>query len=189
MGPCFFRLRRSIFGYTSRLDAGLVMAALLTLFASQALLSPGLPTSADLAIHLHRTLEFERAWAPGVIFPRWAPNLAFGYGYPLFVFAPPLPYLLALRFYQLGLSLDWAFKALLILILGLYATGMYLLVRDLFRSSATGLVAATAYAFAPFALREALLSGGNLPQLLAIGLFPWPLWAVSRAARSGSWNW
>lgn len=189
MGPCFSRLNTTISGYAGRVDTGLALAALLILFAAQALLQPGLPTSADLAIHLHRTLEFERAWEGGVIVPRWSPNLAFGYGYPLFVFAPPLPYLLALSFQQIGLSLEWSFKLLLILTLGLYATGMYLLVRDLFRSSAAGLVAALAYAFAPFALREALLSGGNLPQLLAIGLFPWPLWAVTRAAQATSWRW
>jgi hypothetical protein len=49
--------------------------------------------------------------------------------------------------------------------------------------------ASTAYAFAPFALREALLYGGNVPQLLAIGLFPWTLWAMTRAARTRSWAW
>src|SRR5262245_18261008 len=105
----FSRLTVYFTGVAGRVEAGLVMAVLLTSLAGQALLQPGLPTSADLAIHLHRTLEFERAWAPGVIVPRWAPNLAFGYGYPLFVFAPPLPYLLALGFHQLGLSLEATF--------------------------------------------------------------------------------
>jgi hypothetical protein len=66
---------------------------------------------------------------------------------------------------------------------------MYLLARDVLGSVEAGLVAATAYTFAPFALREALLYGGNVPQLLAIALFPWTLWAVTRAAYTPSWKW
>ncbi|RMF01473.1 MAG: hypothetical protein D6768_10570, partial [Chloroflexi bacterium] len=172
-----------------KIDAGILLAAALGLFAVQALLKPGLPTSADLAIHLYRTLEMEHAWAAGVVVPRWAPNLAFGYGYPLFLFAPPLPYLPPLILHALGLSLETAFKLLLILTIELYAVGMYLLARDLLRSVPGALLAAAAFTFAPFALREALLVGGNVPQYLAIGLFPWALWAATRAVRSGRWAW
>lgn len=173
----------------NKTDGGLLIAAALALFAIQPLLQPGLPTSADLTIHLYRALEFERAWAPGVIVPRWAPDLAYGYGYPLFVFAPPLPYLLAMAFDLPGVTLETAFKALIIFTILLYAIGMYLFAREVWGSPAAGLAASAAYTFAPFALREALLEGGNIPQLLAIGLFPWPLWAATRAARSGAWGW
>lgn len=172
-----------------RLDAGLILAGLLTLFIVQSLLQPGLPTQADLPIHFYRTLEYGQAWGPGVIVPRWAPNLAYGYGYPMFVFAPPLPYWLGLAFHGLGLTWENAFKLLIILTILLYAIGMYLLGRDVWGSVAAGLIAATAYAFAPFALREALLYGGNVPQLLAIGLFPWTLWAMTCADRRRSWSW
>ncbi len=173
-----------------KIDAGWLVAALLTLLIIQSLLQPGLPTTAaDIPIHLYRTMEYERAWAPGVIAPRWAPNLAYGYGYPLFVFAPPLPYLLGVGLHQLGFSFTAALKALIILTIPLYAIGMYLFVRDALKSVQAGLIAATAYAFAPFALRESLLYGGNLPQFLAIGLFPWTLWAMTRTAQLGSWRW
>ncbi len=176
--------------HAPRFDAALLIAALLTLFIVQSLLQPGLPaTAADLPIHLYRTLEYERAWAPGVIAPRWAPDLAYGYGYPLFLFAPPLPYLVGMVFHALGLTMANALKALIILTIPLYAIGMYLLARDLLASVEAGLVATTAYAFAPFALREALLYGGNVPQFLAIGLFPWTLWAMSRAANHHAWRW
>lgn len=174
-------ISRVTFRLSRRIDTGIILAALLTLFISQSLLQPGLPTLADLPIHLYRTLEYGQAWGPGVILPRWAPNLAFGYGYPLFVFAPPLPYWLGLTFYALSFSLENAFKILIILTILLYAIGMYLLGRDGWGSTAAGLVAATAYAFAPFALREVLLYGGNVPQFLAIGLFPWTLWAMTHS--------
>ncbi|MCK6625601.1 MAG: glycosyltransferase family 39 protein [Anaerolineae bacterium] len=184
-----YHVSRITFYLAHRLDGGLILAALLPLFIIQSLLQPGLPTLADLPIHLYRTLEYGQAWGPGVIVPRWAPNLAYGYGYPLFIFAPPLPYWLGLLFAALGFSLETAFKLLIILTILLYAIGMYLLGRDLWGRIEAGLVAATAYAFAPFALREALLYGGNVPQYLAIGLFPWTLWAILRAARSRAWGW
>lgn len=173
----------------AQLDGGLLIAAALTLFAIQALLKPGLPTSADLNIHMIRTLEYQQAWAAGVIVPRWAPNLAYGYGYPLFVFTPPLSYILGSALQFMGLNLENAFRVLIIMIMLLYAGGMYLLVRDLFHSVAAGLIAATAYALAPFALREALLYGGNIPQYLAIGLFPWLLWSAARAVATQSPGW
>lgn len=172
----------------SKFDTGLILAACLTLLIIESLRQPGLPAAADIPIHLYRTMEYQQAWSEGVILPRWAPNLAFGYGYPLFVFAPPLPYWLGLAFHALGLSFANALKALIILTMLLYATGMYLLARDLLNSVQAGLIAATAYIFAPFALREALLYGGNLPQLLAIGFFPWTLWAMSRIkSNNSSW--
>ena len=173
----------------NRIEAGLVLAVLFSLFVIQSLLQPGLPTVADLPIHIYRTMEYGNAWAPGVIIPRWAPNLAYGFGYPLFVFAPPLPYLLGLAIESMGLSLEAALKAVIIIALWLYAGGMYLLGRDLLNSAAAGLIAALAYTFAPFALRETLLYGGNVPQLLAIGFFPWTLWAMAAAIRRRSWPW
>lgn len=173
----------------SKFDAGILLAALLTLFISQNLLQPGLPTLADLPIHLYRALEYGHAWSNNVIIPRWAPNLAYGYGYPLFIFAPPLPYWLTLLFQLPGFTLETAFKILIIVTILLYAIGMYLFTHRLLGSIQAGLIAATAFAFAPFALREALLYGGNIPQYLAIALFPWTLWAMLGAAQTRSWEW
>lgn len=171
------------------LDSGWLLISLLALFIVQPLLQPGLPAAADYAIHLYRTMEYQQAWAPGVIVPRWAPNLAYGYGYPLFIFAPPLPYMMGLLFHQLGFSIETALKLLIILTIWLYGSGMYLLARDISGIRAVGVVAGVAYAFAPFALREVLLYGGNIPQYLAIGLFPWPLWALTRFSISQDFRW
>lgn len=173
----------------SRIDGGLLIVAVLMLLVLQPLMQPGLPSGADNALHLYRFVEYERAWAPGVIVPRWAPNLAYGYGYPIFNFVPQLPYLLALLFHLIGFSHVAALKGVIVLAVVLHGIGMYLLARDVFSSVAAGMVAAVAYAFAPFTLRETLLVGGNVPQLLAIGLFPAVLWAMTRAARTGRWLW
>jgi hypothetical protein len=180
---------RHIYNVFPKFDIGLGLALLLTGFIIQPLLQSGLPTAADYAIHLYRTMAYEQAWAPGVIVPRWTPHLAFGFGYPLFVFAPPLPYFLGLLFHLTGFTFETSLKLVTILSILLYGGGMYLLGRTLLASAAAGLVAAVAYAFAPFALREVLLYGGNVPQFLAIGLFPWTLWAMIRANRDAAWGW
>lgn len=165
-----------------RFDPGLLLAGLVALFVIQPLLQPGLPATADTPVHFYRALEFARSWEPGAGYPRWAPHLAYGYGYPLWNFAPPLPYLIPLFFNALGFNLEAGLKGLIILAIFSYAGGAYLLARQ-HLDSAAALAAAAIYTLAPFALREALLYGGNYPQYLAIGLYPWLLWALDRLNR------
>jgi hypothetical protein len=163
----------------SVIEPGLLLAGLPALFVLLPLLQPGLPGTADTPIHLYRTLELARSWEPGVVYPRWAPDLAYGYGYPLWNFVPPLPYAISLVFYSAGLSLEASLKLLIVVAALAYALGAYVLVRRSLGAGA-GLLAAALYTLAPFALREVLLYGGNYPQYLAIGLYPWVLWALGR---------
>jgi hypothetical protein len=167
-----------------RFDPGLLLVGLLLLLAVSPLFPPGLPSIADAPIHLFRTMELVSCWADGVYYPRWAPNLAFGYGYPLFDFAPPLPYFIAGALHLLGLSLETSIKLLAVLCLAVYGLGMYLFARNVLGGRGA-LLAAAAYVYTPFRFREVLLYGGNYPQILAIGLFPWVLWAFNRIVADG----
>jgi hypothetical protein len=160
-------------------DLGLILVLLLLTFAVSPLLKSGLPSMADVPIHLFRTMEMVRCWQDGVYYPRWAPNLAFGYGYPLFDFAPPLPYFIAGLFHVLGTDLETAIKLLAVLCFLLYGMGMYLFAREILGAKAA-LLAAAAYVYTPFRFREALVYGGNYPQILAMALYPWILWAFHR---------
>ncbi|MFB0546697.1 MAG: 6-pyruvoyl-tetrahydropterin synthase-related protein, partial [Anaerolineae bacterium] len=154
------------------------------LFVIQPFLRPGLPSIADAPIHMFRTAELDRCWADGVYYPRWAPNLAFGYGYPLFLFAPPLPYFIIELFHILGATLESATKLLAMVCFLLGGMGMYLFVKEVL-GAGPAMLAAVAYVYAPFQLREALIYGGNYPQLLAIAFFPFILWAVQRLIVTG----
>ena len=93
-------------------DPGLLAVALLLLIVASPLFQRGLPNVADAPIHLFRTAEWVRSWQAGILLPRWSPTLAYGYGHPLFVFAPPLPYALAGALHLAGLSLETAIKLL-----------------------------------------------------------------------------
>ena len=174
-------------GFWRRIDLGWVPVVLMTLFVVQPLWQSGLPGTADAPIHYYRTVEFAASYAPGIVYPRWAPHLAYGYGVPYWIFVPPLPYILPLPFWAVGFSLEISWKIVIALMALAYAWGAYLFVRDRL-GSAAGTVAAAVYLFAPFALRELLLYGGNYPQYLAIGLFPWLLWSAGRLVRTGGWR-
>ena len=165
-------------------DPGLLAALLLTLLAAWPLLSnAGLPNTADGPVHLMRQAELNRAWQDGILYPRWAPDLAYGYGMPLFSYAPPLLYQVTQVLHLSGMALDEAMKGTLILMLALYSTGMYLLVRDIF-SPRAGLVAAAAYLYAPYRLREMYIQG-NYGQFCGLAFYPFILWAFHRLATDG----
>ena len=94
-------------GRLRQLDPGLLLAILLSLFAIMPLLAhAGLPNTADGPVHLMRQAELNQAWADGILYPRWAPDLAYGHGMPLFNYAPPLLYHLSQALHLTGLALD-----------------------------------------------------------------------------------
>ncbi len=124
------------------------------------------------------------AWENGIYLTRWLPDLAFGYGYPFFVYREAAPLYAILLPFLAGLPLPAAsnlFYAVTILLCGVF---MFLWVRDLFGPRA-GLVSAVAYMGAPYVLVDALIRG-NSPESLALPLFPLILWAGRRWVLFGS---
>jgi uncharacterized membrane protein len=58
----------------------------------------------DAVNHLLRIYVFEWMLQQGVWLPRWVPDLAYGYGYPLFNYCAPGLYYLAVAVRQFGLD-------------------------------------------------------------------------------------
>jgi hypothetical protein len=144
------------------------------------------PCTHDGHLHYHRIAALRHAWENGVFFSRWLPDVAFGYGYPFFVFREAPPLYLPLLPHLLGLPLPAAsnlFYALTILAAGWF---MFLWVRDVFGERAA-VVSAVAYMAAPYVLVDALIRG-NSPESLALPLFPLVLWAGRRWVLAGSWG-
>ena len=165
-------------------DAGwfpLVLLWLLCLPALFPLLQPTITQSADGLLHLYRLVALQQAVQQGGLFPRWLPDLAYGYGFPLFVFYAPLAYYLTLALTWSGLSFAGGFNASLSLALLLAGSGVYLLVKDMFGPRA-GLLAGVAYVYAPFQLLNSLARGG-LPAAWALAAFPFVFWLFRRLIR------
>lgn len=133
--------------------------------------------------HLFRLLEIDYLARQLVLVPRWAPDLLYGYGYPVFDFVPHLPYYATEVLHVMGLSL--VHSTLLSFGLSLLASGvaMYFFVKDSFGTNA-GLLAAVGYMYAPFHLYD-ILFRGHLPGAWAMVLYPLVLWSISRLARRG----
>jgi len=101
---------------------------------------------------------------------RWAGNLNFSYGYPLFLFTYPLPYYLGEIFNLFGFGLVNSIKILFVLSVIFSGLAMFLLGRELF-GDIGGSIAAIFYLYAPFRLVD-LYVRGSLGESLAFVLYP-----------------
>ncbi len=74
-----------------KLDPYLLLVVLLSLFSIGPLLQPGYFWEAHDARHsVYFMFELDRSIQDGVLYPRWQPDFAFGYGYPFFNIYGPL---------------------------------------------------------------------------------------------------
>jgi hypothetical protein len=133
--------------------------------------------------HLFRILEFDRVVHEGVFYPRWAPDLAFGYGYPVFNFYAPLTDYLAESLHIFGLTLPDAIKAILALAVLIAAVGAYVLGTELYPDHEEqrwiGVLVASAYVLFPYFLLD-LYTRAAIAEALAAALLPWLVWAWRR---------
>jgi len=134
--------------------------------------------SDDGGHYLCRFVELDHCLRQGAVWPRWTPDLVYGYGYPLFNFFPPLSFYPAELFHLLGLSFARAWNTAFVLYILLAGMTMYLLVKDIFGEKAAW-VAAVAYMYAPYQLYNALYRG-NLGESMALPLLSLILWAFRR---------
>ena len=160
------------------------VVCLLGLPATVPLWASRLPRSFDGLFHLFRLLQLDYLTRQLVLFPRWAPDFLYGYGYPIFNFVPHLPYYVGGIFRIVGLSL--VHTVLFSFGLALLASGvaMFLFARDAFGSKAA-IVASVAYMYAPFHLYD-MLFRGHLPGAWAMVLYPLMLWSFRRLIRNQS---
>ncbi|MFO7679849.1 MAG: glycosyltransferase family 39 protein, partial [Chloroflexota bacterium] len=175
--------------WTHRAPRWLVPAAILalSLVALQAILRPSLPCSDDAAFHLLRLTQLDHLLRQGVVYSRWAPDMAQGYGFPFFNFYAPLSYYLAEAVSLLAGNLNLGLR--LTFALSVYLAGLtaYRLSRDHF-STPAALVTAVAYMFAPYFAYD-ILFRGNLAESVAWLFLPLSLWTMGRLARTGQTRW
>ncbi len=113
------------------------------------LIKPDLYWNMHDDMQMIRQLEMEKCLKDGQIPCRWTPDLGFGYGYPLFNFYPPLPYLAGQIFRSLGFSFVATVKLSAILLITLSSLAMYLLASSL-TGPIGGFLAGLFYTYAPY---------------------------------------
>jgi len=158
----------------------LLIVILLSLPALAPLLRPGFFSSDDGLLHLYRMMGLDHAIQAGVLYPRWLPDFAFGYGQPVINFYGPFSYYIGqiVRVVNLGAiaATKWSYG------LAALAAGMtmFLFTRRIFeRRSLPAAVAALAYVYAPYHLAN-LYVRGAMAELWAMAWFPLILWAFTR---------
>lgn len=153
----------------------------LALFAAIPFLTrPGLPHQTDAELHIYRAAELGHLLRQGIFYPRWAPDLYLGYGYPIFNYYAPLTYYLANLFDLLpGLDIVGGVKAVFVLGFLSASLGSYLLGRDMFaprkpskRDKRAGIIAAATFTFAPYIMFIDPHARGDLAEHFAVCLLP-----------------
>jgi hypothetical protein len=149
----------------------------LTLFAVAPFFQPGYFWGAhDARHHVYFLHQFDRVVQDGMLWPRWSPDFAFGYGYPFFNIYGPFSHFVA-QGLRLALGLDFVVAVKTVFALGIVASAgaMYGYVRYLAGPYA-GVLAAVAYTYVPYHLLL-LYVRANLAESTAFVWLPLCLWA------------
>ncbi len=146
----------------------------LSIFASPLMLH-----SHDGPMHLARMPAYYKALTHGQILPRWAADLNYGYGMPLFNFYYHIPYLAAVPLMLMGVSLVWSFKLITIASFLLSGVFMFAFAQNFFKDIRKAYVATFLFQFAPFHLID-LVVRGDVGEALAYTFLPLVLLFLTR---------
>lgn len=133
---------------------------------------------------LFRTFHTDLAHHWGVLYPRLAPELGFGYGRLLHQFYPPFGVELAAWLHTLGLGYVDAARATFSLCLLASALGMHAYAGVVLGGRWRPALAAVDYVWAPYVLLDAH-KGGVLGESIALAIMPWALLALHRLVTRG----
>lgn len=121
--------------------------------------TPLFPHTHDGSVHLARMAAFYKSLMDGQFPVRWAGDLNYGYGMPLFIFIYQLPYLISSIFLKLGFGLVVTFKIVLALSFFLSGIFSYMFGKAFFKDEKKAFLFTVFYQFAPFRLVEILVRG------------------------------
>ena len=141
------------------------------------LTTTGLPITHDGQDHVARIANFYASLTEGIVIPRWAAKLNWGYGHPILMFLYPFPSYLASLFHFLGYSFVDSTKLVFAVAFVASFFAMYLWAARSW-GSLSGLVAAIFYTYAPYRFVDLYVRGAIgehvafiFPPLICLGLF------------------
>lgn len=127
-----------------------VLLIALSLWSILPLFHEGLHTSHDMWHQVARIHHYSQALSEGVIFPQWIMQLAYGHGYPLFLFSYHFPWLFTYPLISLGISEVLALKIVFGFFFVLPTVSMFLLARHITKNTVLATVVAALYLVAPY---------------------------------------
>ncbi len=157
-----------------------LLVSLLCLPAAWPYLGGDIPRSNDTLTHLYRAVELDQLIRSSILFPRWGPDFAHGYGYPIFNYFAYFSHYLIVLFHFTGLSLLWAVRAAYILALCGAGVSAFGLGKVFSSNNRGGFITALAYVYSPYLLYTAHVRGG-LPENLALAFLPLAVLGIYRS--------
>src|SRR3989344_7628800 len=152
-----------------------VLIILITSLAiSLPLLHKGLHTIHDDQ-QVARLFLFDQALKAGQFPVRWVEDLGFGFGYPLFVFYPPLVYMVAEIFHLVGFGFIDSVKMTFFFSIFLSGIAMYVLAKEFFGRFAA-FISALFYMYVPYRALDVYVRGAMAESFSFVWL-PLILWS------------
>jgi len=140
-------------------------------------------------LQLMRQLQMEKCFLDGQIPCRWVPDMGYGFGFPLFNFYPPLPYLIGQGIRLFGFTFINTAKILFALSIVVSGVGMYLLAKEFFGKRG-GVLASVFYIWAPYHAVDVYVRGA-MNEAWALTIFPFIFWSAYRLIKekqkTGKW--
>ncbi|OGY14809.1 MAG: hypothetical protein A3A58_01415 [Candidatus Blackburnbacteria bacterium RIFCSPLOWO2_01_FULL_41_27] len=146
----------------------------LALLAGRYLLIPGYFNMHD-DLQMMRQLAMEECFRDWQIPCRWTPHMGYGFGFPLFNYYPPLPYLVGEIFRLVGFSFVETVKLTFLISFVLSGLTMYLWAKT-FWGRLGGLLSAAFYIWAPYHSLDIFVRGA-MNEAWALIWFPLILWS------------
>lgn len=146
-------------------------------------------------LQMMRQLEMEKCFSDAQIPCRWVPDMGYGFGFPLFNFYPPLPYLAGEIYRVLGFSFVDTAKLLFATAIILSGIFMYLFAKEFF-GRIGGALSAIFYIWAPYHAVDVYVRGA-MNESWALVFFPMICWSAyklttrnrqQRTENSGEWT-
>lgn len=164
-----------------RLDSHFFLLLALSVFVLAPLTAPGYFIYAHDARHSVYFLQmFDQSMRDGAWYPRWATDMVFGYGYPLWLILAPLPFFVGEAFYLVGFDFVSAVKIVDGLAILFSALTMYLFASRVLNKNAA-LVAAIAYIYIPYHLVDLYVRAAQA-ELVSFVFPPLIFWAFHELA-------
>lgn len=164
----------------------IIIVLFFTIFAGFSLLHEGLPPTHDGEYHVIRFYEFDKVLRDGNLYPRFAPDLNYGLGVPLFNYVYPFPNYLASFFHIFGISFIDAFKLNMFFATILSGIFFYLWSRY-FWGNLGGIVSSVFYIYSPYRFVDIYIRG-SVGEVWALAFFPAFLWLITKSLKEKSKN-
>jgi len=141
-------------------------------------------------IHIAWLFEFHRTLMSGKIPPRFVPDLSYGFGYPLFNFVFPFPFMVGELFHLIGFSLVDSIKLLFALSTLASGVGMYMLAKYLSKNNYLSILSAVIYVFTPYRATDIYVRGA-IGEIVAFCFFPLITLSVLKIIneKNSKWIW